>query len=151
MEIRRAAQLQYHGQTFELTVPVADGPITAAAVAAIEEAFGREHEKTYGHRAGPEEPVEIVAIQVVGRGLPDRPTVPQRLRPSRAAPPDGGDSRRAYFGPEHGWLETPLKARADLAAGAVGPCIIEEYDATTVVPPGARVGLDGFTNMIITL
>ncbi|MBV8168658.1 MAG: hydantoinase/oxoprolinase family protein, partial [Alphaproteobacteria bacterium] len=150
-EIRRAAQLQYHGQTFELTVPVADGPITPAALAAIEEAFASEHEKTYGHRAGPDEPVEILAIQVVGRGLPDRPTVPQRLDPSRAAPAGGAGSRRAYFGPEHGWLDTPLRARADLAAGAAGPCIIEEYDATTVVPPGARVALDDFTNMIITL
>ena len=28
----------------------------------------REHEKTYGHRAGAEEPVELVSIQVVGQG-----------------------------------------------------------------------------------
>jgi len=121
------------------------------ALGAIEEAFASEHEKTYGHRAGPDEPVEIVAIQVVGRGLPDRPTVPQRLKPSRAAATAGAGSRRAYFGPEQGWLETPLRARGDLGAGVAGPCIIEEYDATTVVPPGARVTLDDFTNMIITL
>ena len=150
IEIRRAAQLHYQGQTFELTVAVADQTITAASLHTIEEAFGSEHEKTYGHRAGPDEPVELVAIQVVGRGRPDRPTVPQRLIPSRA-PADRGGSRQAYFGPEHGWLDTPLLSRAGLAAGAAGPCIIEEYDATTVVPPGARVELDGFTNMLISL
>jgi N-methylhydantoinase A len=150
-EIRRAAQLHYQGQTFELTVPVADRPVNAAVLDDIEEAFGREHEATYGHRAGPEEPVEIVAIQVVGRGLPDRPTVPRHLTPSRAAPALQVGRRRAYFGPAHGWLDTPLLARAALAEGARGPCIIEEYDATTVVPPDARVALDGFTNMIISL
>ena len=38
----------------------------------LEEAFGAEHERTYGHRAGPEEPVELVAIQLVGSGLRER-------------------------------------------------------------------------------
>ena len=50
-------------------MPVPDGPIDADMVAHLEEAFGQEHERTYGHRAGPEEPVELVAIQLVGSGL----------------------------------------------------------------------------------
>ena len=75
MRLRRAANMHYQGQTFELTVPVADGPLDAAALRALEEAFGQEHERTYGHRAGPEEPVELVNIQVVGQGIPDRPRV----------------------------------------------------------------------------
>ena len=53
-------------------MPVPDGPIDADMVAHLEEAFGREHERTYGHRAGPEEPVELVAIQLVGSGLARR-------------------------------------------------------------------------------
>ncbi len=82
--IRRAANMHYQGQTFELTVPVADGPLNAEAIRALEEAFGQEHERTYGHRAGPEEPVELVNIQVVGQGIPDRSTVPEGLqRPSQ--------------------------------------------------------------------
>src|SRR5712671_713336 len=63
MRLRRSAALHYQGQSYELTVPVPDGPIDERMVAHLEEAFGQEHEKTYGHRAGPDEPVELVAIQ----------------------------------------------------------------------------------------
>src|SRR6185295_18925733 len=52
--LRRSAALHYQGQTYELTVPVPDGPIDAQMVAYLEEAFGEEHERTYGHRAGPD-------------------------------------------------------------------------------------------------
>ena len=44
---------------------------------ALEEAFGQEHERTYGHRAGPEEPVELTEIRVIGQGIPERPLTPQ--------------------------------------------------------------------------
>ena len=58
-------------------------------------------------------------------------------------------SRPAYFGDEHGWLETPVLSRADLAAGRAGPLIVEEYDATCVVPPGAHAECDVTGNIVI--
>ena len=131
-------------------IPVPDGPIDLAMVAHLEEAFGAEHERTYGHRAGPEEPVELVAIQLVGAGLREGGSVPQNVKPSRAEPP-AQPSRKAYFGAEHGWMETPVIARADLANGRAGPLIVEEYDATCVVPPGARAELDVAGNIVISL
>ena len=82
--------------------PVPAGPLDAGAVAAIEEAFGREHERTYGHRADVDEPVEIVTLRVVGQGVPDRPRVPGRVQIGwgGGAP---GTTRRVYFGREVGW------------------------------------------------
>jgi N-methylhydantoinase A len=143
-KINRSAALHYHGQTYELTVPLPDGPIDLAS---LEEAFGREHEKTYGHRAGADEPVELVSIQLVGQGLREGPSVPARVRPSRPepAPPP---PRKAYFG---SWIETPVMRRSDLSNGKAGPLIVEEYDATCVVPPGARAELDAGGNIIIEL
>ena len=45
----------------------------------------------------------------------------------------------------------PYLTRADLAGGRrVGPLIVEEYDSTTVVPPGWGAELDAFTNIVIT-
>jgi N-methylhydantoinase A len=117
--------------------------------AVLEEKFGAEHERTYGHRAGAEEPVEIVALQVLGRGLPDKPRMPDRLSPQAPQPPQ--PARPAYFGHSHGWLETPVLARAALAAPRAGPVIIEEYDCTCLVPPGATAALDAFGNIIIEL
>jgi N-methylhydantoinase A len=148
-QIKRSAALHYKGQTYELVVPVPDGPVNAGLVAHLEEAFGAEHERTYGHRAGPEEPVELVAIQVVGAAR-ESSSVPQRVavsRPEPAAPPP----RRAYFGPEHGWIETPVLRRSDLAAARSGPIIVEEYDATCLVPPGARCELDAGGNIVIEM
>jgi N-methylhydantoinase A len=60
-------------------------------------------------------------------------------------------TRRAYFGPEHGWIEVPVLARSGLRRRRNGPCIIEEYDATCLVPPGANAGLDRFGNILIAL
>jgi N-methylhydantoinase A len=46
--VRLAASIRYKGQSFELTVPIPEGPVTRHSLAALEEAFGREHEYTYG-------------------------------------------------------------------------------------------------------
>ena len=150
MRFRRAANMHYKGQIFELTVPAPDGVIDAAAVATLEEAFGQEHEVTYGHRAGPEEPVELVNAMVVGQGIPHRPRVPDRLI-NEAAVGDKLPPRQAYFGPEAGWIETPVIYRADLTSAHIGPCIVEEYDATCLVPPEATASLDSYGNIVIKL
>ncbi len=157
IEVRRAANMHYEGQIFDLTVAVEAGAIDPPA---LEESFGLEHERTYGHRAGPEEPVELVNVEVVGRGVSDRPRVPDRLHPgqsgtgssgARASGPSQAGSRAAHFGPETGWLDTRVVARAELAAEIEGPLIVEEYDATCVVPPGAGAVLDGYGNITISV
>jgi N-methylhydantoinase A len=149
-QLKRSAAMHYKGQTYELVVPLPDGPIDEKMVAHLEEAFGQEHERTYGHRAGPEEPVELVSMQVVGAGLREGSGVPERVKASRAepAPPP---PRRAYFGADHGWIETPVLRRSDLASARTGPLLIEEYDATCLVPPGARAELDAGGNIVIEL
>jgi N-methylhydantoinase A len=77
-------------------------------------------------------------------------------RPGKASEPSGRarirpTSRKAYFGERHGWLDTRVISRADLEGGASGPLIVEEYDTTAVVPPGAAAELDALGNIIITL
>ena len=148
--LRRSGALHYKGQSFELIVPVPDGPFDTAMVVHLEEAFGREHERTYGHRAGPEEPVELVSIQVVGQGLRKGSSVPERVLQTRAEA-GGGPPRRAYFGAQHGWIDTPLLGRTELVRERAGPIIIEEYDATCLVPPEAVATLDTAGNIVIEI
>jgi N-methylhydantoinase A len=149
VRIERSADCRYQGQSFELTVPVARRGAVEAPFEVLEEAFGREHERTYGHRAGPDEPVEIVSLRVVGRGLSDRDYRPGG--PEMAPRTPAGGIRRVYFGSSDGWLATPILSRADLASPREGPAVIEEYDATCVVPPGARAGLDAWGNIVMDL
>src|SRR5262249_34251665 len=129
VRLRRFADCRYQGQSFELTVPVAAGALGAGTVAAPAGTFGQEHERTYGHRAASDEPVEIVSLRVVAQGIPDRPRVPDRLRMDRPGTGAGSSTRPVYFG-DLGWKETPILDRPDLADARVGPCIVEEYDAT---------------------
>ncbi len=148
--VERSASLHYKGQIYELSVPAPEGDLDAAKLAELAERFGQEHETVYGHRAGPEEPVELVNIAVVGRGLSAGSRVPETLRAADPARPSQA-SRRAWFGREAGWIDTPVIGRADLAAPREGPAIVEEYDATALVPPGARAALDRFGNIAIEL
>ena len=99
IEIRRSASLHYQGQSFELRVPLAAGRIDPATLLALEEAFGAEHERTYGHRAGAEEPVELVSLEVIGRGLPD-----QALAQVKAARPTLDYD--LHYGSETGFVTT---------------------------------------------
>ena len=149
MQIARSAALHYKGQSYELVVPVPDGRIDAGVAALLEERFGVEHERVYGHRAGPDEPVELVSIQVIGRGMSRSGGVPGELRMTRPEPPVG-QPRPAYFA-ELGWVVTPVIRRSDLKAALKGPAIVEEYDATVLVAPGATASLDAGGNIGIDL
>lgn len=148
MEIRRAASLHYKGQIYELTVPAPGGAMDTAALGLLAERFADEHEKTYGHRASAEEPVELVHLELVARGLSDSPRVPERLRtPDEVV--SGNGSRLAYFGEAGGWVDTRVLRRVDLFESRDGPMIIEEYDSTCLVPPGASAWRDEWNNIRI--
>ncbi len=156
--LARTADLRYHGQSFELTVPVPPGPLAARDLAAIEEAFGHEHERTYGHRAGDDEPAELVSLRLVARGMTDKPRLPERLggygetQINEQNSHQGPRSRRAYFGREIGWRDTPVVGRSAIGLSPQpGPIIVEEYDATTVVPPDATIRLDEAGNLRLAL
>jgi N-methylhydantoinase A len=140
-----AAELRYVGQSSELAVPLPEAK-AADVLAALPALFAAAHERAYGYAAGPGEPVEIVALQMIGRGIPDRPPIPEQVRTDHAVAPGG--VRRAFFG-KGGWCDTPVVGRAEAMAGLDGPAIVAEYDATCLVPPGWRVRGDGFGNLIL--
>ena len=149
--LRRAAAMHYQGQIYELNVPVPEGRLDRAALTALDAAFGDEHERSYGHKAGPEEPVEIVSIQVVAQGIREEAQVPDTIQSSRGEHQARPAAREAYFGPAIGWVTTPVLRRGDIDAGIDGPAIVEEYDATCVVPPHAKARVDDYGNILIEL
>ena len=110
--------------------------------------FGEEHERTYGFRAPSEEPVELIGLSVIARGLPERPRLPDAIPPADATVPA---SRRAWF-PNEGWIDTPVLSRAQLAnTPRSGPLIVQEYDATCLVPHGTAAAVDPFGNIRLAL
>jgi N-methylhydantoinase A len=58
-------------------------------------------------------------------------------------------SRPVWF--DGGWRDTPVWARLELPADAriVGPAILEQPDATTVIEPGFAGRIDRLGNLIV--
>jgi N-methylhydantoinase A len=143
-----SAEIKYIGQNTALSIPVGAPPLKEADIAALAEAFAVAHEGTFGYRSDAEG-LQFVSLKVVGRGIPDAPRLPDQVDLGRAfrAP---ASSRSAYYGPEHGWIETPVVSRMDLdTSPRQGPLIVEEYDSTTVVRPGWTASIDGWNNIVL--
>jgi N-methylhydantoinase A len=136
----RAAFARYVGQSSEIEVALPEGEVSPGGIAAL---FADEHERTYGFRAPADEPVELIGLSVMARGLPEQPRLPGRIPPFAQAVPA---VRRAWFAGE-GWVETPVVDRAGLAGVRAGPLLVQEYDATCLVPRGMTAMVDGFGNI----
>ncbi len=138
---------RYVGQSTEIPVKL---PTTDAAtlLSELPELFAAEHERTYGFRAPADEPVELMGLSLIARGIPDSPRLPAAIPPAAARVPA---SRLAWF-PGQGWIETKVLDRASLTSTTLpGPLIIQEYDATCLVPPNATASLDPFGNICLRL
>ena len=150
--IHRYADLRYSGQAYELTVSVPGRLLSPAQVPEIIENFEAEHFRTYGHRAI-NEPVDLVSLRVSAATRESHTSfVPYAAGGARAAQTDASGERFAYFGPGFGLLPAPVLNGRDLIHGARrGPVIVEEYDATCVVPPGCEASLDEWNNIVIDI
>jgi N-methylhydantoinase A len=130
----RLLDLRYAGANAELTLPC---PAAGDAIAALGEAFARQHLQHYGYRSD-EEAVETMNLRVIARAAAPATRVPERLAFEDVQRPGG--ARRVYFGPERGAIATQVCARDALGGDWTrGPLLVEEFDSTTVVPPDARV------------
>ena len=142
----RTADLRYRGQADELTVTADTGP-NDDLLGMIVERFHQEHERTYGRRAS-DEPVDLITIRSTYRIDAER-IVPESVN----IPQEQQQPRQAYFGREQGWMLTPVITREELTRSfRSGPLIVEEYDSTTLIPPGtdARIDEQGNITMINT-
>ena len=146
--LSRTVDLRYKGQNFELSIPIADGAFDEAACRALIAEFHGAHQVTYGF-ASPGEPIEFVNMKVKAVGELDRPALPTL---GEAEPAQPMARRRALFAGGT-WHETPVYRRDALARDQrlVGPAIIEQLDATTLIHPGDRCTVDGWGNLIVEL
>ena len=142
--------LRYAGQSYELPIRAPGGSWNRGTLVDLGNAFEAEHERTYGHRAETDS-VEIVTLRI--RAFLPGPPMPGGNdidEPDEGARSPG--TRRAYFGERTGWIETPVLTRSQLKESPLrGPLILEDYDATTLVPPDVRVQLDEWRNIVIDL
>ncbi len=139
--LRFAADLHYAGQSSELTVEFPEGVFEPVRLHA---AFEDRYLDIFGYRA--DEAVELVNLRLTATGV-------SRERLDFAALHLDAGVNEGISGTRQIWLgDDPVAAKvlpraAITAAGVAGPAIIESYDTTIVVPPGAhaRAGDAGTT------
>ena len=145
--LERWLDLRYVGQNFELLVAVPETTWRDGELAPLRDRFLELHERVYGF-ATADEPIQIVNLRIVGRGLADPPTLPRLPRGDAAPAAAPLGHRRVWVDDERGFVPCPIFDRARLLAGhrVVGRAIVEQFDATTLLLPGqeARVDEVGF-------
>jgi N-methylhydantoinase A/oxoprolinase/acetone carboxylase beta subunit len=154
MLIQRVADCRYLGQGYELRVDCGSGAIDDAWVRKLRSDFDDIHEREYSRRFE-ESDVEIPNLRVRGIGLQPKLRAPQAG--SGPASPDAAlrHEGEAWFRVSGKLDKVPTRFydRAALQAGNVlaGPAIVNQYDSTTVIPPGLTARIDGFSNIVIAI
>jgi N-methylhydantoinase A/oxoprolinase/acetone carboxylase beta subunit len=152
--IQRVADCRYLGQGYELRVEAGSGEVDAAWATKLAAQFHDAHEREYSRRFE-ESDIEIPNIRVRGIGL----IAPLEMREVQRA---GESPAAALTGEREAWfrvdgelreLATKFYDRARLVAGnrIGGPAVINQYDTTTVVPPGLTAEIDRFGNIVILI
>jgi N-methylhydantoinase A len=145
----RGADLRYEHQSFELTCPLGEGPLTPAHLDALIATFHAEHRRLYSYDL-PAAPVELVNLRLTAVGvLPRRATSPPAAAGGRAA--DAVTGHRAVHFRGAGFVSTPCYARGRLGPGMTfdGPAVVEQDDATDLVAPGFRARVDEAHNILL--
>ena len=131
----RSLDLRYVGQQFSINIVVGS---SVCDLPSIRTRFDASHEALYGFSV-PDEPVEAVAVRVRGIGqLSGR--IQQSKAPSVRAQSslDPAATRSVAYGPSDIDVQiTSVFPRSALFPGATlqGPCIVEQDDATILIPP----------------
>lgn len=150
VQLKRFAELRYAGQAYELPVPVEQNDLLTTVL----ERFHAEHARTYGHRSDVD-PIDLVSIRIYARVAAKDATLNYSKLTAKPAP--GREAirdkvRTAYFGKGDGLVETPVVPRSSLnEKWRDGPLIVEEYDATCIIPPRARARLDALGSIEIEI
>lgn len=149
-EWSRSGYLRYRGQGYEIRADLPAGAIDDGYPGAVAAAFNRAYDAAYGYHDA-EGAIEAVdwhltaTLPAEGGGL----DLGWRAPDASAAP----TTRSVWRREAGGFVETPIHDRRRLAAGdaIVGPAIVEDPEATIVVPDGASARVTARGHMIIDI
>ena len=143
-------EMRYEGQEHTLSIPVGAELLRTLSLDRLRRTFDERHEVAYGYAMA--DPVELTAYRIRAVGTLDKPKGVE-------LEPGGVDSdqaragmRRANHRESGGELDWAIYKRERLAPRnrLVGPAIVEEASATTLVSPGQELVVDTLGNLVIT-
>jgi N-methylhydantoinase A len=150
----RDLDMRYAGQGYELRVPLAglwQKSLDAKSLADARLRFDGVHEKIHGHAAR-EKAVEVVSYRLRVRVAVPKYTPQAAPAAKPSSPPLSAvkGTRRVFLDPRRAVKITVYdRDKLPVGSGFTGPAIVEQFDATTVVPHGWRVQVDRYGNLIL--
>jgi N-methylhydantoinase A len=140
--------VRYFGEGHEVQVEIPRELSGRAALDFVWEEFHQVHDRTFGFNYRGQQDVELVNLRVRAVGRQDRP---QLKAAEDARPPAAPFAGRKVYWRSTGWIDVPLFRRAELALDQHigGPAIVEEYGATTVMPPSWSLHTDRYRDLIL--
>jgi N-methylhydantoinase A len=144
--LMRYIEMRYSGQWRSLAIPISS---KAHSLVETLEAFHQEHEREYAF-SNRNQSVEIYGLQLTAIGTVPKPEFP-KYGPSGSLEDALKEIREVYFDNEFVPTKVYDRERIPVTSEIHGPAIVEQLDATTVIPPEFTAVVDEYKNIIITV
>jgi N-methylhydantoinase A len=144
---RRILDARYRGQNFEVKVDCTG--LGAGDFDELVRRFHAAHDREYGYFI-PDRAIEFVSCRLQAVGEVPKPPAREHKGGSSITGARIGE-RPVYIDAKHGWQTATVYQREQLPVGEplIGPAIVNEMSATSVVLPGQRLTVDRYGNMIL--
>lgn len=147
LEFARSVDVRYVYQMEEMPIALPEN-LREGIGAWVSAEFVASHEREYGYvGSGPK---SIVNIRVRATAPADTVSFGDFARGNYDSPSSEPSIRLVYFGPQSGTVTTTIAGRGDFDEPRLGPFVVEEPDATIVIPPGWRVVRHPNSSLILT-
>jgi N-methylhydantoinase A len=145
-----SVDLRYVGQNYELMLPCTTGSLFPDSLERLAQSFHARHREIYGYDM-PNDPVETVNLRLVVTAARSTPAA-ERLISGGNLVQALVETRNVWF-PDTGYVSAPVYKRDLLPVGTEfdGPLVIEQMDATTVVPPKTKFKVDASGSLLLSL
>ena len=144
------AEMRYVGQNYELQVEMPTGGITIESLQQMKQEFFKVHEMNYGYYNA-DAPIQFVNFRCEAIGVVQKPNLTE-LTDEMVDPSVAEICRRlVYFEESDLPIECPVYDRAKFGKTerVNGPCIVEQMDSTTVIPPNTYFSVDKYGNLLV--
>jgi N-methylhydantoinase A len=147
-EIKRFLDMRYLGQWRSLSI---DCPSPVENLESILEKFHQEHNREFAFM-DEGKGIEIYGLRVMATGKVLKPELP-KVEGQGTLEEALTEIRPVYFESANAFVDTKVYQREKMSAGNMltGPAIIEQFDSTTVIPPGLTAKVDPYLNIIINV
>ena len=166
----RQADMRLRGQMHQISVPLPAEPLSPESLPMVLDAFAAEYQRRYTHLYEGAE-IEVLNWRVVCTAAPaadlSAPLAGSEHKGAGGGSTGGGDGsggdpggkgslkgrRRAWVPGRGAFADVPVHDRYAMEPGTVveGPAIIEEREATTIVPDACTLTVDAGRNLVLSL